>query len=284
MNKVSPDIAPSFAGSQSSDPVLAVVNYTTRGEPKPIVYQYEKPAGAPSIEERADRRRVAIHSARPLLDRLSLDRQGFVLVRGRTAVVDFDDEAERKAVYDPEVAALVTAATGARSVLVFDHTIRRIANDDSSPLCRAPVHVAHNDYTRRSGPQRVRDLLPAREAGEALQRRFAIVNVWRSIAGPVLDTPLALCDAESVATDDLIATDLKFPDRTGEVYRIGYNPAHRWFYVPRLQPDEVILLKSFDSAEDGRARFTPHTAFDDPATAPGAARRQSIESRVLAFF
>jgi hypothetical protein len=130
----------------------------------------------------------------------------------------------------------------------------------------------------------VRDLLPKGAADAALTRRFAIINVWRSLNGPILDTPLALADARSIPDADWIATDLKYPDRTGEVYRIAYNPAHRWFYVPQLQADEAILIKSFDSAENGIARFTPHTAFDDPSTLPGTAVRESIESRVLVFY
>jgi hypothetical protein len=278
MNQISPKVA-NRAGY-----VLAQVNYTRRGGPKPAVYLYETPEPHPSIEERNEPHQVAIHSARPLLETLSLDVQGFTLAHGRSAVRDFDDPVELKAIYDAEVAALVKARTGAREALVFDHTIRRIGGDDKSSSSRAPVHVAHNDYTKWSGPQRVRDLLPEAAANEALKRRFAIVNVWRSINGPVVDTPLAFADARTVADEDWIATDLKYPDRTGEVYRIGFNPAHRWFYVPTLQPDEILLLKTFDSAKDGRARFMPHTAFDDPATRPSEARRQSIESRVLALF
>lgn len=264
--------------------VVARVNYLKPDGTKPAVYLYERPDDAPSIDDLVDPHQVAINDARPFAARLSLDVQGFALARAGTRVTDFDDAAQRKAVYDCEVAALVSEATGARKVLVFDHTIRRINNDNSSAETRAPVYVAHNDYTELSGPQRVRDLLPAADAQVALGRRFAIVNVWRSINGPVLDTPLAFADARSVSPDDLVATDLKYPDRTGEVYRLAHNPAHRWFYVPYLQADEALLIKSYDSAQDGRARFTPHTAFDDPSTAPGTAKRQSIESRALAFF
>jgi hypothetical protein len=277
-------ISPTGTRADLTDPVIALVNYTKGGGPKPAIYLYETPEPQPSIEERNEPHRIPIHNARPELAELSLDVHGFAVTHGRTAVRNFDDPEELKATYDAEVAALVKAATGARHALVFDHTIRRIGGTDKSSATRAPVHVAHNDYTKKSGPQRVRDLLPADQAEQALHRRFAIVNVWRSINGPVVDTPLAFADARSVPDADWIATDLKYPDRTGEVYRIAYNPAHRWLYVPHLQPDEIILLKTFDSAEDGRARYAPHTAFDDPATKPGTARRQSIESRVLVFF
>ncbi len=278
MNQISPRTA---AGS---DYVLATLNYTRGGAPKPAAYMYERPAGVPAIEERNEPHKVAIHSARPLIETLSLDLQGFELALGPTAVRDFDDAAELKRTYDQEVAGLVLAKTGASQALVFDHTVRRIGGDDSSAGKRAPVYVVHNDYTNRSGPQRVRDLLPETDAAWALKRRFAIVNVWRSINGPVVDTPLAFADARTVEDADWIATDLKYPDRTGEVYRVAFNPDHRWFYVPNLQPDEILLLKTFDSATDGRARYMPHTAFADPATVPGTEKRASIESRVLAFW
>jgi hypothetical protein len=282
MNQISPTLA--RVETNASGYVLATLNYTRPGEPKPAVYMYDRPDGVPPIEERNEPHQVAIHSARPIIETLSLDRQGFALTHGRTTVRNFDDPDELKRIYDAEAADLVITRTGARKALVFDHTIRRISGNDASAANRAPVHVVHNDYTNGSGPQRVRDLLPADEAGRALKHRFAIINVWRSINGPVTDTPLAFADARTVADEDWIATDLKYPDRTGEIYRVAFNPDHRWFYVPNLQPDEILLLKTYDSAKDGRARFMPHSAFDDPATAPGTAKRQSIESRVLAFF
>jgi hypothetical protein len=130
----------------------------------------------------------------------------------------------------------------------------------------------------------VRDLLPAGEAEALLRGRFSVINVWRPIRGPVLDSPLALCDATSMAPEDFVATDLKYPNRTGEIYSVTFNPRHRWFYFPRMAVDEVVLIKCYDSAGDGRARFTAHGAFDDPTTPPDAAPRESIEARTLAFF
>ena len=281
MNQVRPNRPQAKANGSGS--VLATVNYTRADGPKPAVYMYDRPAGIPPIEERNEPHQVAIHSARPSLETRSLDTHGFALTYGGTKVRNFDDPEERKRVYDAEVADLVLCRTGARTALVFDHTIRRIAGDDSSASQRAPVYVVHNDYTTKSGPQRVRDLLPPDQAEQALKRRFAIVNVWRSINGPVTDTPLAFVDARTVAQEDWLATDLKYPNRTGEIYRVAFNPAHRWYYVPNLQPEEILLLKTYDSAQD-RARYMPHSAFSDPATKPGTAKRQSIESRVLAFF
>jgi hypothetical protein len=129
----------------------------------------------------------------------------------------------------------------------------------------------------------VRDLLPD-EAASLPRRRFAIVNVWRPIAGPLLDAPLALCDARTIDPGDFVATDLKYPDRTGEIYSVTFSPQQRWYYFPRMRRDEVVLIKCYDSAQDGRARFTAHGAFDDPTMPAGAPPRESIEARTLAFF
>jgi len=98
------------------------------------------------------------------------------------------------------------------------------------------------------------------------------------------DAPLAVCDAATVAVSDLVAQDLIYRDRTGEIYCLTYNPAHRWFYAPAMRRDEVLLLKCYDSLKDGRARFMPHTSFDDPTAPPDMLPRESIELRTLAFF
>ncbi len=126
--------------------------------------------------------------------------------------------------------------------------------------------------------------LPPEEAEWRLRRRFAIVNFWRPVGGPVLQTPLAICDARTIALPDLLPSDLVYPDWTGETYALAYNPRHRWYWYPRQVPTEATLLKVFDSAVDGRARLTAHTAFDDPETAPDAPPRRSIEVRCMLFW
>jgi hypothetical protein len=110
------------------------------------------------------------------------------------------------------------------------------------------------------------------------------INVWRPIRGPVQSSPLAVCDARSMTLQDFVAMDLRYRDRTGEVYSVAFNPNHRWFYFPYMERNEVLFLKGYDSAEDGRARFTAHTAFEDPTSPPDAPARESIEARALVFF
>lgn len=229
-------------------------------------------------------RRVEMRDARAIADELTLERNGFVLIEHRTAVRDFFDPAEIASVYYPEVAALIQRVSGAARVHVFDHTLRSGDEDErEQKLIREPVLWAHNDYTEWSAPQRVRDLLPD-EADELLRRRFAIIQVWRAINRPIQSNPLAIADAASVAFEDFLIAERRYPGRVGQTYRLRYNPAHRWFYFPEMKRDEALVFKVYDSEKDGRARFTAHTSFNDPGTPPGAPPRQSIEARALVFF
>jgi hypothetical protein len=226
---------------------------------------------------------VSIRNGRRNADAFDLEREGFVLTRHETAVSDFYDTNEVKAVYDREAEQVVKAFTGASRVVVFDHTIR-VNSDKAADKLREPVRVIHNDYTELSGPQRVRDLLPAEEAETLLKRRFAVVQIWRPVRTPVQQMPLAICDAQSIGSKDLIAADLQYQDRVGEIYQMAYNPEHRWFYFPDMQRTEALVFKCYDSVADGRSRFTAHTAFEDPTSPPDAPPRESIETRTLAFF
>ena len=171
-------------------------------------------------------------------------------------------------VYDAEIAELVAALSGAVRVLVFDHTLRH--GDEAVQRAkglREPVEIIHNDYTDWSGPERVRDLLPG-EARALLERRFAIIQVWRPMQPVVLRHPLAVCEARTIAPADLIPTERRHPHRIGEIYHLAYSSAHRWHYVPALRRDEAIVFKTYDSATDGRARFTAHAAFRRSGDAP----------------
>ncbi len=230
------------------------------------------------------RRAVKISNARPLGEEISLDRNGFVLVDHATGVKNFFDPNELAAVYYPEIETLVRQVSGAYRVHVFDHTLRSGDEaEQSERKVREPVLWAHNDYTDWSGPQRLRELLP-NEAEELLAHRFALIQVWRAIDRPILANPLALVDARSVAAGDLIKAERRYPHRVGETYQLAYNSNQRWFFFPDMTRDEALVFKVYDSDKDGRARFTPHCSFVDPAVPANAPPRQSIEVRTLAFF
>jgi hypothetical protein len=231
-----------------------------------------------------EKRPMLIRDARAVSNQLSLETQGFVLVDHATKVKDFFDPAELERVYYPEAIELVKRVSGASRVHLFDHTLRSGDEDErETKLIREPVLSAHNDYTEWSGPQRVRDLM-GDEAETLLQRRFAIIQIWRSIAHPILRNPLAIADARSVAMEDLHVSERRYPGRVGQTYRLMYNPAHQWFYFPAMRRDEALVFKVYDSKKDGRARFVPHTSFENPLAPADALPRRSIEIRTLAFF
>jgi len=264
--------------------VEAPVNYLADLSVKPMTYNPPPGTGLPRREGNYRNFTVRVHNLRPLVRDLSLDKQAFILARHETKVRDFYDDQEVQSTYFAEVEALIKRETGAVKVVVFDHTVRTADRAVERGL-RTPVRSVHNDYTEKSGPQRVRDLLPADEAEARLAKRFAEYNVWRNIAhDPIEMTPLGFVDAQTIAPRDLAVCDLVYADRVGEIYQGVYNADHRWCYFPAMTRDEAILIKCFDSAKDGRARFSLHSAFDDPTSPANAKPRQSIEVRTLAFF
>jgi hypothetical protein len=264
--------------------VNARLNYLADATPKPVNYAYDPPAGIPRRSGKYVERSVSVRNGREMLNKLSLDTNGFVLTEHETAVKDFYDPDEVKSVYYPEVEHLIKRVTGAERVVVFDHIVRNpVLAERGEKGARGPAKFVHNDYSFKSAPRRVRDHLPE-EAERLLKNRFAELNVRRAIRGPIESSPLALCDARSLATEDIVPIDLVYRDRLGETLGFLYNPGHRWYYFPWMQRNEAILLKCYDSREDGRARFTAHTSFEDPNSSPNAAPRESIEVRALVFW
>ena len=264
--------------------IEASINYLLETDDKPFTYT----GGPGSTEVRSggtlDPHNVTLHNGRLEVDRFVLEQHGFHFIPHDTKMVSFFDEAEIKRVYYPEMEALIKAESGASRVVVFDHTLRTADDADREERkIREPVRRAHNDYTEWSGPQRVRDLLPD-EAETLLRRHFAIIQVWRPIRLPVESFPLAICDARSIAFSDFVVSERRYPTRVGQTYVAKYNPAHHWYWFPLMRRDEALVFKVYDSLVDGRARWTAHSAFNDPTAPPNARPRESIEIRTLAFF
>ncbi|KAK7755926.1 hypothetical protein SLS62_002213 [Diatrype stigma] len=206
-------------------------------------------------------------------------------------------------------------------VVIFDHTIRRRTPDSA----RQPVQQVHVDQTPGAAAARVRrHVRDAAEAERLLAGRYQIVNVWRPIGRPASELPLAVIDWRSTRPDDFVAIDLLYPKRKedkndddddddrgkevkpdaatlqstegyevrGETFGVRPSERHRYYYARDMRPDEVLLLKCYDSFGEGEAPLgrpgvavrTPHTAFVDPLTPEGALPRQSIEVRCLVFY
>jgi hypothetical protein len=269
------------------DRIVADLNYLAPTAEPLVSYAFDPPEGVSWSNVQHETHRVSIRNLRRVAADLTLDRAGFELLPQKTAVKDFYDEDEVKNVYYPEAEAFLKDTTGATRVLIFDHTRRRRvpgADDRGRGFPRQPATRVHVDQSANAGPSRLRYLLPD-EAEELLQHRYAIVNLWRPVRGPLVDAPLAVADARSVAPQDLVPNRLLYPSYAGETYAVAYNPDHRWYYAPAMEVNEVLLLKCFDSVEDGQvARFAPHGSFTDPTTPPDAAPRESIELRTYLFF
>src|SRR5579872_3902636 len=189
-----------------------------------------------------DPHRVTLRNGRPFAADFKLEREGFRFVPHDTKVADFFEDAEVRRTYYPEMEALVKAESGAKRVVIFDHTLRTA--DDAvreQRKIREVVPRVHNDYTEWSAPQRVRDILPD-EADELLKRRFAIVQVWRPIRHPVETFPLAICDARSLSSENLVISERRYPHRIGQTYAITYNPQHAWYWFPRMRREEAIVF------------------------------------------
>ncbi|KAI9744139.1 MAG: hypothetical protein M1818_002291 [Claussenomyces sp. TS43310] len=236
---------------------------------------------------------VNIHDIRGTEDKYGLDTTGFQIMRHKSVETSFVDDEEIKRRYYPEIESILKEATGANRVLIFDHTIRRSPADQRSSATpsekpsekaaaalRGPVQRVHIDQSYSAGRSRVAHHLPD-EAEELLRGRHQIINVWRPIR-TILKNPLTIAEANSVSDDDLVPTKLIYPDREGETYAVRAGNGHRWFYLNEQTPEEVLLIKCFDSKTDGRARRVPHTAFVDPERENEAAR-ESIEVRALVF-
>jgi len=285
MNQISSTPSLIASVSQSHGDIRGVLSFARPRKAKPVVHGPASNGVEPEQQIELDEHTVSIGDMREIADTLSIDREGFELLRHTTAVDDLYDDGAVDTRYLPQIEALLRRRFDADRVVVFDATRRSddgegAANRDGR---RGPARRAHVDYTEKSGPRRVADILGVAEAERlaASGARVIQVNVWRPIRGPVLRAPLALSDASSVRPDDLIATDRVTADRVGEIYHLAHAPSQRWYYAPRMTRDEVILIKGWDSLDDGRAKFTPHSAFELPDAGHTAPPRESIEVRTL---
>jgi hypothetical protein len=273
-------------GSETS--VKSTFNYTRDTGVVPEVYFYEPPQGTEMRSPGDDPHEMTVHDGWGRATAFSVDREGFALREFRSPFEQWDDNAAICAQLYGDVSAFVRQAVGAKRVVIFDHTIRAKSNaqqqtNEFTTSQRAPVMLVHCDYTPQSGPLRVRQLLPD-EADELLNRRVAFFNFWKPFRRTVEERPLAMCDVTSSSPEDFITMKLRYRDRDGEIFVMRHAPKHHWWYFPRMTPDQAILLKTYDSETDGRARFIGHSAFEDPNTSPDAPMRESIEIRTMAFF
>jgi hypothetical protein len=251
--------------------------------------------GAPENHFRAPERNkgryvsltVPVCNGRKLAQVPSIDREGFGFARHASQVMDFYDPAEVRKTYYPEIEAFVKAQTGATFVYVYGDLVRGNKIEQKGQIqVRAAAQFVHNDFTPEAARNHVRELVPAADAERLFKSRFMQINVWRPIRGPLQTKPLVVCDARTTQPEDFyIGTNYGSTDTSkaeSEYYVLTYRPGQRWCYFPDMQPDEVILIKNYDSTMEDR--LSAHGSMDDPHMPPNAMPRESIEARTLVFF
>lgn len=263
-------------------PVLADVRYLNA--------EWRDRAEIPVVGDRESRRAntakhpVEIHDARDGLaaGALTLDGNGFALLRHESAVADFRDDEEVRRVYYPEVVALAKRTTGAREVIVTQHVVR---TEDTSNFNKAYARFVHCDYTLGNPRDLARRALARREldSSDYANREFAWFNTWQPFDHTVARNPLAVVDASTVKTETVLDYYYTGYGQKGKSAMPIRDPDHRFYYVPNMRTDELLLLKQLDT-RSGLSQVCPHTSFDDPGSPAHAPPRRSIEVRMMAVF
>lgn len=295
MTALHADFPDSIAKCKATKPelpdVVSSLNYLSPSVDAPFSYTYEPPSGVPWQNCDAASHAISILDARPKADTLSIDREGFELWRAPTQVINFLNKDEVKSAYYREVEAVLKKATGATEAFVFDHLVRQQETGKLQPMfgqrpkgtSPGAAGMVHSDYTNDSANKRLH-LILAEHSVQRRVKRFSIVNLWRSINRPVLNVPLAVCDAQSVAVRDLVPTKIHYPNRVGEIYTALHRSRHQWWYFSEMTREEVLIFKQYDSLDGPVARHTLHTAFENPLAPAGTLPRESIEARCLLIY
>ncbi len=236
--------------------------------------------GTPSVRTGDyEAKKVSIVDGRLVSTTLDLDRNGFSLIKSSTKAIDFFDPDVVQAEYYPDVTSVIQKHLGAKYVHIIDHTVRA---SEVTPGVRLTSQLVHNDYTETSCMEILGELTGSRI--KTSETRVVQINLWRPVMNTVYMAPLAIADGSTVSHDDLVPCDIVYPDRVGEIYDVRYNADQQWYYFPEMETSEVLLIKGYDSMQDGRARLAPHTAFTHPETNSANPPRTSIEVRTILTF
>ncbi len=232
---------------------------------------------------RFEQHRVTLHDLRGREDSVSLERNGVQVLRHVTRCTNFNDEAEIRALYYPDMEALVRQLTGAAHVTCYGHIVRS-KQPDAPANARTPAGNVHVDNDFETLRQMARALAPEAHREECLRGRQILVNLWRPIR-TVQKDPLAVVDGSTMRRANLHPVKLlasRAHAKNPHGFNISHDPAQRWYYLSQMRPDEVLAFKQIDTQADA-VQWAAHTAFSDPTSPPDAEERQSIEIRAVAY-
>ena len=236
-----------------------------------------------------------------------MDRLGVSLAHCESKCQNFYDSEEVQRVFYPEIEQLLLDFfPGSTDALVYNHDLfnkdytgdRREDQDNKNPgVNLGYANLVHNDLNDNSGRVRCRELLTKNlrnfgrtqhyseaEADAKMSRRFMSINLAKPME-TVEQNPFVLCAWPSFADQPYITNYRIYDDRVGETTRFTHRKNHEWYWFPQQKPNEVSMLKCYDSITDGSvSRWSFHSACVDP-TAPSDARcRKNIVVRTFVFF
>ncbi len=238
---------------------------------------------------------VVIRNAR-LCGPFTLDEHGFCLGRHATAISDWQNQYGPDSAYAAEVAQVVMRLCGADFVVPMGGMLRSSAQ--TSATVQPPAAEAHVDFTQACAGRIAERLYRNARPGASGYRRFIAFSLWRALSPAPQDMPVALCEGRSVGDDegthntkvdvpeiptgDALYAPIEGEENMAAATIFHHSPAHRWWYFPDMHPEEVILIKFYDS-DHSKAWRCPHTAFRDTSR-PDAQARRSMEFRGMAYF
>ncbi|KAK2732803.1 hypothetical protein CKAH01_08624 [Colletotrichum kahawae] len=256
-----------------------------REKPYTLRYAPAPEDGFPQSNIDRVQHQLTFHDLR-LHSELEYGRAGF-MVSECLSLMQYEDYADNKkieTIHAGEVTKAVRQALRAASVDLLDYVVRRrhptwpIATGETYAF-NQPASGAHIDHTYEGGRAIIRETY-GELADTILKGRW---HVWHPLQGPLIDWPLALCDAETVDfAADAMPGDVVDRDNVFENTQIHYNPNQKWYYVSNQLPTELIIFKNADSEEgNGATAGVPHASFDNPLVKETDILRESIEMRVL---
>ncbi len=237
----------------------------------------------------------------------SMDKLGVSLAHCESECQNFYDAHEVERVFYPEIEKLLLDFfPGATDALVYNHDVfdkhyegdRTENQDDKNPGVNANyANLVHNDLNDNSGRVRCWELLTKNlrnfgrevnytedEAREKMSRRFMSINLAKPMH-TVKQNPFVLCAWPSFADQPYINNYRIYDDRVGETTRFTYRPEHEWYWIPEQKPNEVSMLKCYDSVTDGSvSRWSFHSACIDANQPDDAPCRKNVVVRSFVFF
>jgi hypothetical protein len=226
--------------------------------------------------------------ARPLIDQLSIDREGFTLIDHPSALTIDTDMAQATPAYLVAVAERLKTLVGADLELSQGKGLLKRYSERANLKAAGPSRWAHMDYTAAAADKWIGWMEGWKQQPLRQYPRFAILQTWRCLTPPPCDNTLVLCDASTIDAagcipfDACIAAPYDAPGNQFESQFTRYDAGQRWYYFSDMRPDEMIVFKGYDSDP---AKFAQplHNSIDLPGNAE-APPRVSVEARFFAFF